>query len=39
VTVQEVTWLEGGSELADGYTFLYGYGNANHHLKKETFRI
>jgi len=30
--VQEVRWDEGGSQPADDYTFLYGNGNANHHL-------
>jgi exonuclease III len=32
VGVQEVRWVEGGSQPADNYTFLYGNGNADHHL-------
>jgi hypothetical protein len=32
VAVKEVRWDEGGSQPADDYTFLYGNGNANHHL-------
>jgi hypothetical protein len=30
--VQEVRWDKGGTEPADYYTFLYGIGNADHHL-------
>jgi len=35
VAVEEVRWDKGGSEPADDYTctFLYGHGNANHHIK------
>jgi len=33
VAVQEVRWVEGGSQPADDYTFFYGNGNANHHLE------
>jgi hypothetical protein len=32
VAVQEVRWIEGGSQPADDFTFLYANGNANHHL-------
>jgi len=32
VAVQEVRWGNGDSEPADDYTFLWGNGNANHHL-------
>jgi len=32
VGVQEVIWVEGGSQPADDYTFFCGNGNANHHL-------
>jgi hypothetical protein len=34
VTVQEVRWVEGGSQPAH-YTFFYGNGNANHHIRIE----
>jgi len=29
--VQEVTWVEGGSQPAEDYIFLHGNGNAKHH--------
>jgi hypothetical protein len=32
VGVQEVRLDKGGTEPADDYTFLYGNGNADHHL-------
>jgi exonuclease III len=32
VAVQEVIWVQVVSLPADDYTFLYGSGNANHHL-------
>jgi hypothetical protein len=32
VAVQKVRWVEGGGQTAHNYTFLYGNGNANHHL-------
>jgi hypothetical protein len=32
VAVQEVRWVEGGSQPADDYTFFYGNWNANHQL-------
>jgi hypothetical protein len=28
----QVRWDKGGAEPADDYTFLYGNGNADHHL-------
>jgi hypothetical protein len=32
VTIQEVRGVEGGSQPADEYTFLYVNGNASHHI-------
>jgi hypothetical protein len=32
VGVQEVRWEKGGTERAEGYTFLYGQGNGDHQL-------
>jgi exonuclease III len=32
VTIQEVRWVEGGSQPTDDYTFSHGNGNANHDL-------
>jgi exonuclease III len=32
VGVQEVRWDKGDTEPAGDYTFLYGHGNADHHL-------
>jgi len=32
IAVQEVSWVEGGSQRAGDYTFCYGNGNANHQL-------
>jgi len=37
VTVQEVRWVEGGSQPADDYTFFYGNENADHHLGTDFF--
>jgi hypothetical protein len=31
--VQGVRWDKGGTEPAGEYTFLYGNGNADHHLR------
>jgi len=28
----DIVWSNGGTKLADNYTFLCGNGNANHHL-------
>jgi exonuclease III len=32
VAVQEVRWVEGGSQRADNYTFFFRNVNANRHL-------
>jgi hypothetical protein len=32
VAVQEIRWVEGGSQPADDYTFFCENVNANHHL-------
>jgi len=32
VTIQDVSWIEGGGQPADQYTFFHGNGNANHHI-------
>jgi exonuclease III len=32
VGVQEVRWDKGGTERAQGYTFVYGAGNEDHQL-------
>jgi hypothetical protein len=32
VSVQEVRWGNAATEPADSYTFLFGNGNADHHL-------
>jgi exonuclease III len=32
VVVQEIRWVEGGSQSAANYTFFWGNGNSNHHL-------
>jgi hypothetical protein len=32
VAVQQVRWVEGGSQPANNYTFFQGSGNANYHL-------
>jgi len=37
VEVQEVGWVEGGSQPADDYRFFCGDGNANDHLGTEFF--
>jgi exonuclease III len=37
VGVQEVRWEKGGTERAEGNTFLYGKGNENHQLGTEFF--
>jgi len=37
VAVQEVRWVEGGSQPGDYYTCHYGNGNANHHLGTDFF--
>jgi hypothetical protein len=31
-SVQEVSWVESGSQPADDYTFSHRNGKANHHL-------
>jgi hypothetical protein len=33
VAVKEVRWDEGGCQPADSYTFFYGNGNSNHHVR------
>jgi hypothetical protein len=33
VAVQEVRWGNNSRDAAHHYTFLYGNGNANHHLR------
>jgi hypothetical protein len=35
--VQEVEWEKGGTEPAQGYTFLYGKGNEGHQLGTDLF--
>jgi exonuclease III len=37
VGVQEVRWDKGGTEPAGDYTFFYGNGNADHHLRTGVF--
>jgi hypothetical protein len=37
VGVQEVRWEKGGTELAEGYTFFYGWGNGTHKLGTGSF--
>jgi hypothetical protein len=37
VAVQEIIWVEGGSQPADHYIFFHGNGNANHHLGTDFF--
>jgi hypothetical protein len=37
VAVQQVRWVEDGSQPADGYTFLYGNGNVIHQLRDSHF--
>jgi hypothetical protein len=37
VGVQEVRWDKGGTEPEGDYTFLYGNGNADHHLGTGSF--
>jgi exonuclease III len=32
VGVQEVTWVKGGTERAEDYTFFHGAGNEDHQL-------
>jgi hypothetical protein len=32
VAVQEVCWIEDGSQPVDAFTFVCGNENANHHL-------
>jgi hypothetical protein len=33
VAIQELRWVEGGSQPADDYTFFFGNGNANHYFE------
>jgi hypothetical protein len=35
VGVEKVRWDNGGTETADDFTFIYGNGNADHHLDKD----
>jgi exonuclease III len=35
VTVQEVKWDKGSYQPTNCYTFFYGYGSANHHLRTD----
>jgi exonuclease III len=37
VGVEEVRWEKGGTERAEGNTFLYGKGNENHQLGTGSF--
>jgi exonuclease III len=37
VAVQEVRWVEVGSQPAEDYTFFYVNGNANHHIGTGSF--
>jgi len=37
VAVQEIRWIEGGSQPEDDFTFVCGNGNANHHLGASLF--
>jgi hypothetical protein len=33
VTIQQLRWVEGGTQPAPDYTFFYGNGKCNHHLE------
>jgi hypothetical protein len=37
VAIEEVRWVQGGSQSGADYTLLYGNGNANHHLETNYF--
>jgi exonuclease III len=39
VGVQEVRWDKGGTEQAEGYTFLYGAWNEDHQLGTGFFNV